>query len=284
MILGNGFLPMLAAAQGSAGFTVFDFTAGVLPEEFSFTRPSSASRIKSDGALEIVGNNSVRFDYNPMTLAVRGILVEAGKTNSFTYSNEFQNWSIIGASLTRTANAATGPDGSANADRMQYTPGSAAYLFQSVLPSIVAGTTYTVSVWTKSNTGATQIFPVFLSGTGSIVGTMQALTTWSRQSLTVTSSVSGQYVGFKFETSTYDLFLSHAQVEIGQLSSYLPTTSVAALRSADSLSFTIPSGATTLRYTFDDDTTQDMSVSPGTYTVPTNLNRSWIKTITMDAT
>lgn len=51
-------------------------------------------------------------------------------------------------------------------------------------------------------------------------------------------------------------------------------------RAADDLSFTIPTGVDKLKYTFDDDTTQNVTgLSSGAYTVPTNLNRSIIKKI-----
>lgn len=62
-------------------------------------------------------------------------------------------------------------------------------------------------------------------------------------------------------------------------SSYIPTTTGAASRSADVCAFTIPAGIGHLTYTFDDNSTQTASVSPGSFTVPTNLNRPWIKTI-----
>ena len=50
-------------------------------------------------------------------------------------------------------------------------------------------------------------------------------------------------------------------------------------RDADSASMTIPSNVSKLRYVFDNGTVQDVTVSPGAYTIPTNLNRPIIKAI-----
>jgi len=73
------------------------------------------------------------------------------------------------------------------------------------------------------------------------------------------------------------------QVEAGTApTSYIGTVSGAGssvTRAADSISFTIPSGITSLLYTFSDDTTQSVSVSAGAYSIPTNLNKPQIKTI-----
>jgi hypothetical protein len=64
-------------------------------------------------------------------------------------------------------------------------------------------------------------------------------------------------------------------------SSYVPTTAAAASRSADVLTLNAPNGTYNVRYTFDDLSTQTISttVSGGALTVPTNLNRSWLRKV-----
>ena len=72
-----------------------------------------------------------------------------------------------------------------------------------------------------------------------------------------------------------------AQLEDGTAcTSFISTTSAVATSASDQLSFTVPTSVTKLRYTFDDNTTQDVSVSAGAYSVPTNLNRPHVKRIT----
>jgi hypothetical protein len=78
-----------------------------------------------------------------------------------------------------------------------------------------------------------------------------------------------------------DYWLDCCQLELGSVaSSPIPLASTSDVtRNADQVDFTIPVGITSLRYTFDDDSTQDVGVSAGAYTVPTNLNRRIIETI-----
>ena len=63
------------------------------------------------------------------------------------------------------------------------------------------------------------------------------------------------------------------------MTSYIPTTTATVTRAADSAVFTIPSGIGHLTYTFDDASTQLVTVSAGSYTIPTTLNRPNIKSI-----
>jgi hypothetical protein len=60
---------------------------GVLDPQVTFTRAANtATRINSSGTLETVLTNVPRFDYNPTSLACRGLLVEAASTNSIRNS------------------------------------------------------------------------------------------------------------------------------------------------------------------------------------------------------
>ena len=70
------------------------------------------------------------------------------------------------------------------------------------------------------------------------------------------------------------------QLEAGtKATSYIPTTNAQATRAADQISLPIPSGASSLKFTFTDGTTQVVTVSPGTYTIPTNLNNALITSV-----
>ncbi len=60
-----------------------------------------------------------RFDYDPVTLAAKGLLIEEQRTNLLTYSEQFDNaaWSKSGSTI--SANATTAPDGTLTADKLQ---------------------------------------------------------------------------------------------------------------------------------------------------------------------
>lgn len=76
-----------------------------------------------------------------------------------------------------------------------------------------------------------------------------------------------------------------AQLEQGSLpTTYIANASGTTSRVADTVSFAIPSGTSTIVYTYDDSSTQSVSVSSGVYTIPTTLNRARVRTISAVAT
>lgn len=74
-----GAQPQLVGASPS----FYDFTTPteVLPAGVSFTRASTAWRFNSAGVLVPETTNTPRFQYDPVTLAPRGLLVEQARTN-----------------------------------------------------------------------------------------------------------------------------------------------------------------------------------------------------------
>ena len=103
----------------------------VIPEngdgDFTFTRATTATRVNSDGLVELVPYNLL------------------------TYSEQFDNaaWSKINASV--TANAATSPDGALTADKMvSISANTGSKRFEQTF-SAVSGTTYTVSAYFKAD-------------------------------------------------------------------------------------------------------------------------------------
>jgi hypothetical protein len=92
---------------------------GVLDPQISFSRASSATFVASNGLIQIADANSPRFDYNPTTLALNGLLLEQGSTNqqldsSFNiFAGGIYRWYAPTASL--TFNSALAPDGTTTA-------------------------------------------------------------------------------------------------------------------------------------------------------------------------
>lgn len=238
----------------------------------TFTRASTATRINDKGLIETVASGAPRIDYDPVTLACKGLLIEESRTNLLTYSEQFDNaaWTKTRSSI--SANATTAPDGTVTADKLveDTTPSNSHYLYQSA--SVVTGTYYTYSVFIKvaerSNfaisffnnnsafIGATAYFNL---STGVVtfmdVGVYAANITnlgngWYRVSATslatatatgfVVSSlvVSGTNMSYTGD-GTSGIYIWGAQLEAGAFAtSYIPTTSAQVTRAADVASMT----------------------------------------------
>lgn len=99
---------------GGGGPTLdLDFLLGTLPSTVTFTRSSTATYFGSTGALATAAINEPRFDYNPATLALRGLLIEEQRTNSIRNNTAVgavagtpgtlpTNWSAALSGLTQT--------------------------------------------------------------------------------------------------------------------------------------------------------------------------------------
>ncbi len=68
---------------GAGASLNLDFTSGnqTLDPRITFSRASSATRTNSAGVLELVSTDGPRFDYDPVTLQPKGLLIEEQRTN-----------------------------------------------------------------------------------------------------------------------------------------------------------------------------------------------------------
>ena len=91
-----------------------------------------------------------RFDYNPSTLAARGLLIEEARTNSSLYSEDLSNawWTKTGASV---SGGNTAPDGTSNAYKLvEDTANSPHYIGRLAVVPATVSTVYTMSLYVKT--------------------------------------------------------------------------------------------------------------------------------------
>jgi hypothetical protein len=206
-----------------------------------------------------------RFDYDPVTLAPKGLLIEEQRTNLAINSGDVLSGGTGGVVV---ANQITAPDGSL-ADFFQEDTSSLEHYAGDRTPSVTAGTTYTWSFYAKlgltgearrvcvrtggqgpgnvvfdlETGGSTVLAPVVSSGISS------AGNGWFRCWIVYTATGTGAAV-FRQQLAkgtntvytgdgTSGLFFWGAQLEVGAFpTSYIPTTTAAATRAADVASVT----------------------------------------------
>ena len=208
-----------------------------------------------------------RFDYDPVTLAPRGLLIEKQRTNLLTYSQDWTNAAWSKANVTVTAAATTSPDGAVNAQRLQATTTAATNVSSPAIA--VAATSASYSVYVKQGSGATTANTFALrnntTATNLVLGTLNYSTGvwtytigstgvtvanagngWWRLQITATSGItSGDtlivYAGFigNAQTAGDHLFVYGAQLEAGGFAtSYIPTVASTVTRNADNAAMT----------------------------------------------
>lgn len=245
-----------------------DFTTGTLDPRVTVARAlNTATCVTSTGVIAIVNANLPRFDYDPATLAPKGLLIEEARTNVLLYSEQFNDvtWVKTGSSV--DANALVSPDGTTNADFLKEDSATSVHrIEQNVVAASAVTYTYTVYYkitdatrkialhHTPSNTGR-----VFSANGGQEAGLFNTPLSfsvtafnngWYRASISVTGSVGNNsfrvwlvrasdnavnYPG----NGTSGAYLYGADAEAGAFAtSYIPTTTTSLTRNADVVSMT----------------------------------------------
>lgn len=273
---------------------------GSLPAGAALTRASAGGRYDASGLIAWAANDAARFDYNPSSLAYRGLRMEPANTNVAAWSGTTSNaaWSTTSARLAKISTNNADPGGGNNA--CLFTGNGSSGVRAAVVTSAgvtTNGTTYTLSIFLKAGTqsllqltggnagfGATGIggYANFnLSGAGSIgtathPATIQALPDgWYRVSLTV-PAVADVSSGTNLLAVAAIASLSDGRLPITSLNtSFLAwgacvttetsltsyiETNAAAATRAEDI-LTLDGPAGAWRVTFENDTTQTLSLT-----------------------
>lgn len=225
-----------------------DFTTGTLDPRITFARASSGTYFNSSGVLATATTNVARFDYDPATLAAKGLLIEEARTNLILYSDLLTtNWETAAGSqaLTLTANAATSPDGTTNAAKLDAGAVSAAQYSVRRQGIVLAVATYCFSVYAKAFAAGDVGKALTLyqnDGTTKGVSNYSLTNTWARASSSAGLTAAACYpsvgsLGASFGGTTQGAVSSNiwrAQLEAGLFpTSSIYTTSASATRAAD---------------------------------------------------
>jgi hypothetical protein len=254
------------AGDGSTLNLDFTTMGTTIDSRITFSRADAtalATFVNSSGIVTTVATaQAPRFDFDPTTLAAKGLLIERPITNVATNSNALPN----AGGLTRTYPAGVlSPDGTANSQRFTKTDVSTPrYIYPTTSFTVAASTKYMISVWLKYDGFAftTQIqsdtagdwnagwggsFVIASGGitTGSRFGACSASTVtaypngWYRCAITITTGAAPTGVNPRFlidvvGTTGVSVLVYGLQLEAnGSESSYIATGASAVTRAAD---------------------------------------------------
>jgi hypothetical protein len=227
---------------------------GAAGETAVFTRSTSGTCLKagtvtgiSVGDMVTCSTNQVRVMPGGDGTGDKGALIEGGATNLLIQSAALDNvaWGDshdIAAIMTVTANAALAPDNTMTAERLQI-PATTGTQYTQHYQLIDCGATATASVFVRGNgTSGT----IDLCGAGECADCIYNSSTYTRcilagsSNLRIAAAIGNVSLVAGVPRSAADVFATGFQCEAGKFAtSYIPTTTVAVMRGADSLSFNV---------------------------------------------
>ena len=263
--------------SGDGSTLSLDFTAmgGTLDPRITFSRADAtalATFINSSGYVAFVSTaQAPRFDFDPTTLAAKGLLLETPATNFMLQSTTLDPHNSSGMRAISTASI-TDPEGTTNKARIIAADGSYGYKARYLNTTASTNTTITISIFAKKNGYKYLFFGDLGSGRSAVrfdlddgttsnssgAGFVSATATphlngWWRCSMVVNVTASTSYVwsyvgvpttgatlgnyGAQYtgaNTDTDGIYCYGFQVEAGsQASSYIQTTTIAVTRAVD---------------------------------------------------
>jgi len=239
------------------------------PLPFTTTRDSIATRVNKEGLIEVVGRDVPRIDYTDSEDGV--LLLENSATNLIAYSEDFSQSAWIKTRSSISSNSSISPDGTLNADKLIEDTSTNTHSTQNNVT--IGNVDTTISVFVKADTRSRVRFILTDLTTGdyrvdlnlnnlSVIenkgGSRGSWTNtsykvenftnnWYKVSLTATKGAGSQaslsinlldnsgnhaYTG----DGTSGIYVWGAQLEDGNLSSYIPTNGSTVTRQADTAS------------------------------------------------
>jgi hypothetical protein len=238
---------------GDGSTLSLDFTAmSSLDSRFTFTRSSTTSTyINSSGLLTTAGTNVPRFDYDPNTLAPRGLLIESSAIN-LCLNGSMAFTSVQPTSYTRAFSQCTVASVSSTTfpGQLAWSISATAIGQRDFLEQIIAlaaNTTYTVSAYVEAITGTVATFAYMTALPSGASSNTVINPSAGRISFTVTVGATAGNGTLRIGIGTAagtgvsadaSVRFSHVQVEAGSASSYIPTGASTVQRAADSCQLT----------------------------------------------
>jgi hypothetical protein len=220
-------------------------SAGALDPRITFTRASTATYTDSTGTIQTAATNAPRWDYDPVTHALRGLLIEEARTNLLLWSQDVSQvvWQKQGAVV--VSNTVAAPNGTNTAQTISVAPNGAGPAFYQIVPGTTA-TRYEPSFWINpiSTTGTLKVGNAVNGANGDWSVNMALLSVgWQRitrnhPAVTIAiefTGVSNQIGMFIYTTgATINASWWGWQMEAGTFpTSYIGTTTVAVARAQD---------------------------------------------------
>jgi hypothetical protein len=248
----------LTATERVLPALALDFTTALLDNRVTFTRAgNTATVVNSSGYITGINADLPRFDFDPITLVCRGLLIEETRTNSLLQSEDFSATWSASAGLVLTTDTTTAPDNNTAADTIA---SDGTNTLANISQTVTASGTVAISLFVKQNVGgsvflrlngvgvggqANAIYRFNFSttslvrvsgGTAASTSVVAYANGWYRISLVFsTTSVSGVVLYPAYNSSSTNSFFAWgAQLEAGAFAtSYIPTTTTALTRNAD---------------------------------------------------